>query len=289
MEDLWGFNDERVARAIYNCSIPVISAVGHEPDFTISDFVADVRAATPSNGAELAVPDQAAIKEMLAKMESRIRRVYTDRLQMLAMRLEDITGRRWYQRPLDDLVYSRQRDLDLIQERLDKRIEKIILNGRMQLNLVAHSRYLIDPLASFADRRALLGRTEAQLERAMQEHLTYAKGEYTKAILSLDRSYPERIARLKYVLEQAALKLEQREEKSRAEKGHALALAAAKLDALSPLKALSRGYAYVRTDDGVILSTNAVSVGDTIYVHVQDGKLECQIVGISPGRSESNV
>ena len=65
IEDLWAFNDERVAFAIYESAIPVISAVGHEPDVTISDFVADLRAATPSNAAELAVPDQQALRQTL--------------------------------------------------------------------------------------------------------------------------------------------------------------------------------------------------------------------------------
>lgn len=65
MEDLWAFNDERVAMAIYRSEIPVISAVGHEPDITICDYVADLRAATPSNGAELAVPDQDALRQKL--------------------------------------------------------------------------------------------------------------------------------------------------------------------------------------------------------------------------------
>jgi len=70
IEDLWAFNDELVARAIYDSNIPVISAVGHEPDVTISDFVADLRAATPSNAAELAVPDQHALHQTLDSMSS---------------------------------------------------------------------------------------------------------------------------------------------------------------------------------------------------------------------------
>ncbi len=70
IEDLWAFNDERVAYAIYESEIPVISAVGHEPDVTISDFVADLRAATPSNAAELAVPDQDALRQTLDAMSS---------------------------------------------------------------------------------------------------------------------------------------------------------------------------------------------------------------------------
>ena len=70
IEDLWAFNDERVAYAIFRSQIPVISAVGHEPDVTISDFVADLRAATPSNAAELAVPDQEALRQTLDSMSS---------------------------------------------------------------------------------------------------------------------------------------------------------------------------------------------------------------------------
>ncbi len=81
IEDLWAFNDELVARAIYDSRIPVISAVGHEPDVTISDYVADLRAATPSNAAELAVPDQDAIRQQLdtmsATMQTAISRLLT--------------------------------------------------------------------------------------------------------------------------------------------------------------------------------------------------------------------
>ena len=73
MEDLWAFNEEVVARAIFISNIPVISAVGHEPDVTIADYVADLRAATPSNGAELAVPDQGEVQKLLQQLDRRMK------------------------------------------------------------------------------------------------------------------------------------------------------------------------------------------------------------------------
>ena len=81
IEDLWAFNDEQVAKAIYESKIPVISAVGHEPDVTISDFVADVRAATPSNAAELAVPDQDALRQELDTAFSRMQSILLRKLK----------------------------------------------------------------------------------------------------------------------------------------------------------------------------------------------------------------
>lgn len=80
IEDLWAFNDERVAHAIYHSDIPVISAVGHEPDFTISDFVADLRAATPSNAAELAVPDQDTLRQQLDSLQQNLQNIVLHKL-----------------------------------------------------------------------------------------------------------------------------------------------------------------------------------------------------------------
>ncbi len=93
IEDLWAFNDERVARAIYDSEIPVISAVGHEPDITISDFVADLRAATPSNGAELAVPDQDEMRQYLDSIDIRSRQALTKKLEHYRRALTELASR----------------------------------------------------------------------------------------------------------------------------------------------------------------------------------------------------
>ena len=107
MEDLWAFNDERVARAIFASKIPVISAVGHEPDVTISDFVADVRAATPSNAAELVAPDQAELRQTLANMQARMLAAMKKQLQLDRQRLGALAARRVLQSPLGYLQDKR--------------------------------------------------------------------------------------------------------------------------------------------------------------------------------------
>ena len=93
IEDLWAFNDERVARAIFASGIPVISAVGHEPDVTIADFVADVRAATPSNGAEIAVPEQSDIRSQLLSLANRLEQTERKHLDTLSARLKELSSR----------------------------------------------------------------------------------------------------------------------------------------------------------------------------------------------------
>lgn len=117
IEDLWAFNDERVARAIYASEIPVISAVGHEPDVTISDFVADLRAATPSNAAELAVPDQDALRQMLDSANDALVTAMTRRLKQSREQLEHLAQRPVLRSPLASFE-SRKKALDLLQTRL---------------------------------------------------------------------------------------------------------------------------------------------------------------------------
>ncbi len=117
IEDLWAFNDERVAYAIYESEIPVISAVGHEPDVTISDFVSDLRAATPSNAAELAVPDQDALRQNLDAMSAAMAVALNRQLKSAQQHLNVLSQSPALRSPTG-YIEQREKSLELIKNRL---------------------------------------------------------------------------------------------------------------------------------------------------------------------------
>lgn len=118
IEDLWAFNDERVARAIYASELPVISAVGHEPDVTIADFVADLRAATPSNAAELVAPDMSELRDTLSSAAARLDQAVDRSLSQRRAALTELSSRRVMQSPTG-FIDQRRLELDSIRLRLD--------------------------------------------------------------------------------------------------------------------------------------------------------------------------
>lgn len=117
IEDLWAFNDEQVAYAIYHSEIPIISAVGHEPDVTISDYVADLRAATPSNAAELAVPDQDALRQNLDAISSAMASTLSRQLKAAERHLQLLSSSPTLRSPTGYLDQRRQ-SVELLKNRL---------------------------------------------------------------------------------------------------------------------------------------------------------------------------
>lgn len=144
-EDLWAFNEEAVARAISRSRIPVISAVGHEPDVTISDYVADVRAATPSNAAELAVPDQGQVRHRLGQLARRLAAAQRSRLtagRKDLLRMMDSRAMRNPKAPIED---SRML-VDRAQERLIATLKGILKDGRGELARLSAGLDAMSPL-----------------------------------------------------------------------------------------------------------------------------------------------
>ena len=125
IEDLWAFNDERVAHAIYESQIPVISAVGHEPDVTISDYVADLRAATPSNAAELAVPDREALEQTLDAMSGAMVTALNRQIKSASQHLAVLSQSPALQSPLGYLE-QKEKSLELLKNRLISAENQII-------------------------------------------------------------------------------------------------------------------------------------------------------------------
>ncbi len=134
IEDLWAFNEEQVARAIFDCRTPVISAVGHETDFTIADFVADLRAPTPSAAAELAVDDYRSIVEAAVSYEERLRRAMWGKLELKRSRLGQYQVRMQYLNPENRLRENRLYLIDL-EEQIKASMERRVQEYRHALGI----------------------------------------------------------------------------------------------------------------------------------------------------------
>ena len=135
IEDLWAFNEETVARAIFACHTPVISAVGHETDTTIADFVADLRAPTPSAAAELAVADVTAWLQVLDEDALQLQRIMQRMIKDARSRLRECELRMRYAKPQQRLMQQKQR-LDEYEERLRRAMQSLLEQTRHQLALI---------------------------------------------------------------------------------------------------------------------------------------------------------
>lgn len=116
IEDMWCFNDEEVANAIYNCPIPIISAVGHEIDFTIADFVADLRAPTPTGAAELAVPNRLDVINYIDQLNIRNKKIISNKIEFLKQKLNDITNKYILKNPMSIYEIKEQQFSGIIEK-----------------------------------------------------------------------------------------------------------------------------------------------------------------------------
>ncbi|MCT8547024.1 exodeoxyribonuclease VII large subunit [Glaesserella parasuis] len=236
LEDLWCFNEEAVAWAIYHSQIPVISAVGHETDVTIADFVADLRAPTPSAAAELVSRDQ---QELLRQLQH-----HSDKVNLAFDRL-------WS--------------------------EKLARFDRLQLRLQAQH-----PQRQLQQRLQQLSHLEKQLKQQMEQLLLRKQQRWKNTLQRMERNpLPYRISAQTQHLHKLEQRLSYAIEKNISQRRQQFQTLCTQLDGLSPLAILARGYSVTQNQQGkALLSTQDISIGETIVTRLAQGNVVSQVVGI---------
>ncbi|MCR9164749.1 MAG: exodeoxyribonuclease VII large subunit [Nannocystaceae bacterium] len=254
VEDLWAFNDERLARTIAKSPIPIVSAVGHEVDVSVSDMVADVRAATPSHAAELVVPDRGELEHRLATLERRMARGIERAALNVRARLDGDRGR---------LLGHGQR---------------LVVPGRARLRQLERRLSAVHPRAKVsADAQRLTG-LRARLERAGGALSGEARARFEAAHEGLHALGSQLGSAERARLESAYSRLE-RGGRAIGERGRLrLTKAAASLHALSPLSVLARGYSVVTNAQGAALTrAGEVAPGDAVQIRLSSGALAATV------------
>lgn len=239
IEDLWPFNEEVVARAIAQSQLPVISSVGHETDTTIADLVADVRAATPTAAAELAVP------------------VYNDVLLQL------------------------KQD----QTRVFNAFQNFVQRDRQRLNKLQTSYVFTQPNRLYEGYLQKLDFLNERLKQAGQNNVNLASQHYQRAFQQLRQQTP--IHQVRQAQTQL-LNLQQRLNRGTQlvvqQKRQQLTQTVQSLDLLSPLKIMTRGYAFVTADEQVVHGVKQLQPEQTVAIHMADGEAQAQITKIDGGK-----
>ena len=174
IEDLWPFNEEIVARAIYDCKIPVISAVGHEVDFTISDFVADLRAPTPTGAAEMAVPQLNDVSRYLNQVELRCQNTMIHQLQLYRRKINDLMERQVFKNPMT-MYQNKELVLDQLMDKLKYHFVNIVNVKEKDLLKIKHSIILQKPYQLLEKKKNVFVQNLSKLE-TLSPLLTLKRG-----------------------------------------------------------------------------------------------------------------
>lgn len=258
IEDLWPFNEEVVARAIYKSKVPVISAVGHEVDFTIADFVADLRAPTPTAAAELAVVDINTVLDYLMKAKNRSYQAMMNLIVQRKVSLDNLSESYVLKKP-NNIYEVKEQKLDILVDRVNIGIQNILERYNVRLFKSVNSYILNNPKMLYYAKIENFKNLYQKLNKNMELILTGCR---TK-IFQLENSYvlsnPEILYKFK---EQKLLGMVE------------------KLEVLNPLNTLKRGYTIVRSNNKVISDIKNIKEDDELEVEFKNGKVITKVVKV---------
>lgn len=199
IEDLWAFNEEIVSRAIYDSKIPVISAVGHEIDFTIADFVADLRAPTPTGAAEMAVPNLVDLKNLIEQYKIRVNENIKGIINFNNKRLQSIKESYVLKNPLA-LYEVKEQKLDTYIDRVNLIINNMLNDYKVKLNNIKSSYVLKNPLAAYEVKKEKIINLEKILRKQIISKIDISRHKYEMMINKLDLLNPLNILSKGYSL-----------------------------------------------------------------------------------------
>ncbi|MDB6156903.1 MAG: hypothetical protein JWO04_609 [Gammaproteobacteria bacterium] len=279
LEDLWAFNDERVARAIRASTVAIVSGVGHEIDFTIADFVADARAPTPSGAAELVAPDRIACLEALARTMDRLSACIRRELRSVASRFDGASLRLKLAHPGIRLTQQVQR-LDDLEQRLTAFVQRELRSVASRFDGMSLRLKLAHPGLRLAQQERRLDDLKLRLNGAIRGALHSDRTRISEMYTRLVHRSPEhsiREHRTRHDALSGRLGHAMRQRVSRAE--HRLNLAIRTLNTVSPLATLGRGFALVKrvADGALVTNADSVAVGDEIEARLAHGTLKARV------------
>lgn len=279
LEDLWSFNDEQLARTIFNCELPVISAVGHEVDFTIADFVADVRAPTPSAAAELAVPEAGQLLVQFQGLTQRMTAMITQWLVTEQRHLQHLQRRL----PRPDLQL-RQQKLALSQQNkmLGSAWQRALLSRQQKLDYL--SVRLKHPQAQIDKQYSRLMALQHRLGQAFRAEAKQAETRLSSLQQRLQRQLPAHtVVEHRSALKALRKQLDRQMFLQLDNLKNRLAQQIRTLAAVSPLNTLERGYSITTRAQTVEVLTRAdkVEIGEEIQVRLLQGHLACEVKSVS--------
>ena len=281
LEDLWCFNEEAVAYAIYQSELPIISAVGHETDVTIADFVADLRAPTPSAAAELVSRDQQEIVRQLQHHLNMVNLAF-DRLWAEKLsRFQHLNLRLNAQSPakqLELLHFKLTQIFDRLQGRLGQSL-KLKEQKIAQLFLRVQAKH---PSRQLEMQKLHLTQQETRLCKQIEQLFNAKRQKFYFAKQRLDNStLPHNISRQNQNLQQLSHRLTYLIEKQFTKQQQGFHALCTKLDGLSPLKILGRGYSITQNDQQhVITNTKQITKGDRITTQLVNGQILSEVIAI---------
>lgn len=291
LEDLWAFNEEIVAEAIFHSRIPVISAVGHETDHCIADYVADVRAPTPSAAAEIVIPEKNQLLEFLQATKRRMQQTISQQIQKDRHRLKGIMLHPMIAHPYSTLEWRMQR-MDDFRTDLDRFIQNHLIMKRQTLLSRSRQAMALKPSNQITHFKRLLQDRAYALLQALQKKIHQQRQQLNQCLIQIDQAWQKQQAQRVYLLDKERLikRLDMLIKESYTSKRQRLGNLEKLLQAFDPKNVLNKGYSilFAEKDQSVINSIHKLKKEQRGRLLLSDGELIITINDIISGKHETS-